>query len=163
MGKIVRNREVYSGTYDSATSVNYDNATSGLNAKTVQEAVDEVQGNVSTLSESLVPQNIAPNCTLGTGITALNYGGIFKVGKEIKINCRFTGGQFAKGTTYYICTLPSGMAPSKGYNNHAVTTFAYNGDGQPVGIVYITSAGVLEYRCTADINAIYLNTIFYID
>ena len=42
MGKIVRNREVYSGTYDSATSVNYDGSASGLNAKTVQEAVDEL-------------------------------------------------------------------------------------------------------------------------
>ena len=53
MGKIVRNREVYSGTYDSATSVNYNNTTSGLSARTVQEAVDEVQGNVNTLNESL--------------------------------------------------------------------------------------------------------------
>lgn len=46
MGKIIRNGIKYSGTYDDATSVNYDNSISGLTARTVQEGIDE-------LSESL--------------------------------------------------------------------------------------------------------------
>ena len=46
MGKIIRNGIEYSGTYDSADSVNYDNSNSGLNARTVQEGIDQ-------LSESL--------------------------------------------------------------------------------------------------------------
>ena len=53
MGKIIRNGINYGGTYDSATSVNYDNTNSGLNARTVQEGIDELHGNVDALSDSL--------------------------------------------------------------------------------------------------------------
>ena len=42
MGKIIINGEEYSGTRDSATSVNYDNSVSGLNAGSVQEGIDEL-------------------------------------------------------------------------------------------------------------------------
>ena len=64
MGKIIRNGINYGGTYEDATSVNYDGTASGLEARTVQEAVDEVQGNVDALSDSLV--NI--NKSLGVGV-----------------------------------------------------------------------------------------------
>ena len=55
MGKIIQNGIEYSGTYSNATSINYDSSVSGLNAKTVQEAVDELaaggvdNGNLSGL------------------------------------------------------------------------------------------------------------------
>ena len=52
MGKIIRNGIEYGGTYDSATSVNYDNSVSGLNARTVQEGIDEL-GNNLTASDNL--------------------------------------------------------------------------------------------------------------
>lgn len=42
MGKIIRNGIEYSGSYDDATSVNYDNSVSGLKANTVQEGIDEL-------------------------------------------------------------------------------------------------------------------------
>ena len=42
MGKIIRNGVEYSGATEDATAVNYDNSLSGLNAQTVQEAVDEL-------------------------------------------------------------------------------------------------------------------------
>ena len=42
MGKIIVNGEEYSGTRDSATSVNYDNSVSGLSAGSVQEGIDEL-------------------------------------------------------------------------------------------------------------------------
>lgn len=42
MGKIVINGDEYSGTFDNATSVNYDNSISGLDARTVQEGIDEL-------------------------------------------------------------------------------------------------------------------------
>lgn len=42
MGKIIRNGIPYSGSYDNATSVNYDNSVSGLDARTVQEGLDEL-------------------------------------------------------------------------------------------------------------------------
>ena len=45
MGKIIQNGIEYSGTYSNATSVNYDNTNSGLEAKTVQEGLDELATN----------------------------------------------------------------------------------------------------------------------
>ena len=50
MGKIIRNNVVYSGTSDNATSVNYDNSVSGLNARTVQESVDELAAGLKNTS-----------------------------------------------------------------------------------------------------------------
>ena len=49
MGKIIRNGINYGGTYEDATSVNYDNSNSGLDAHTIQEAIDEVQDDLSSL------------------------------------------------------------------------------------------------------------------
>ena len=46
MGKIIQNGIEYSGTYSNATSINYDSSASGLNAKTMQEAVDEIHENL---------------------------------------------------------------------------------------------------------------------
>ena len=53
MGKIVRNGIEFSSTSDTANNINYDNSQSGLSAVTAQEAIDEVNENVSTLTESL--------------------------------------------------------------------------------------------------------------
>ena len=43
MGKIIRNGVEYSGATEDATAVNYNNSLSGLNAQTVQEAIDEMK------------------------------------------------------------------------------------------------------------------------
>lgn len=43
MGKIIRNGIEYSGSYDNAISINYNNTNSGLNATTVQEGIDEIK------------------------------------------------------------------------------------------------------------------------
>ena len=72
MGKIIRNGINYGGTYDSATSVNYDNSNSGLNAHTVQEGIDEVQGNVEALNESLA-----------CGKTTLKYSSVYVLNASI--------------------------------------------------------------------------------
>lgn len=49
MGKIIRNGIEYSGTYDDANSVNYDNSVSGLDARTVQEGIDQLNSNLGGL------------------------------------------------------------------------------------------------------------------
>lgn len=49
MGKIIRNGIKYSGTTDSANKINYDNSLSGLEAKTAQEAIDELTENFGGL------------------------------------------------------------------------------------------------------------------
>lgn len=53
MGKIIRNGIEFSSTSDTADNINYNNSQSGLEAMTAQEAIDEVNENVSTLTESL--------------------------------------------------------------------------------------------------------------
>lgn len=50
MGKIIKNDKVYSGTFDDATSVNYDNSVSGLNANSVQEGIDELADGLKNTS-----------------------------------------------------------------------------------------------------------------
>ena len=42
MGKIIRNGVEFSGTLDNAANVNYNNELSGMEATTVQEAIDEL-------------------------------------------------------------------------------------------------------------------------
>ena len=51
MGKILRNGIEFSSTSDTANNINYDNSKSGLDAVTVQEAVDEVTDSLSRLGE----------------------------------------------------------------------------------------------------------------
>ena len=53
MGKIIINGIEYSGTYDSADSVNYDNSNSGLNARTVQEGIDVLSDGLSDMNDGL--------------------------------------------------------------------------------------------------------------
>lgn len=54
MGKIIRNGIEYGGTSDSATSVNYDNSVSGLNARTVQEGIDQLNESLGGLEFTVV-------------------------------------------------------------------------------------------------------------
>ena len=50
MGKILRNGIEFSSTSDTANNINYDNSKSGLDAVTVQEAVDEVTERLNVYS-----------------------------------------------------------------------------------------------------------------
>ena len=47
MGKIIRNGIEFCGTSDTADNIIYDNTSSGLEATTVQEAVDEIHSQVN--------------------------------------------------------------------------------------------------------------------
>ena len=65
MGKIIRNGINYGGTYEDATSVNYDGAASGLEARTVQEAVDELSNKVDTNNTIYYNQEVAVGQLIG--------------------------------------------------------------------------------------------------
>lgn len=79
MGKIIRNGVEYSGAVEDATAVNYDNSLSGLNAQTVQEAVDEVQENVSALNDNLNKKTLwAKNLSLNSPVE-INFTGCDKI------------------------------------------------------------------------------------
>ena len=54
MGKIIRNGIEFSGACEDATAVNYNNSLSGLEAQTVQEAVDEVSNSLGGLEFAVV-------------------------------------------------------------------------------------------------------------
>ena len=54
MGKIIRNGISFSGAViDTANNINYDNSISGLEAKTTQEAIDEINETVEEINENL--------------------------------------------------------------------------------------------------------------
>ena len=52
MGKIIRNGIPYSGSSNSARSINYDNTNSGLEAQTAQAAVDELNKKIQDIDVS---------------------------------------------------------------------------------------------------------------
>ena len=52
MGKIIRNGIPYSGSSNSARSINYDNSNSGLEATTAQAAVDELNKKIADIDVS---------------------------------------------------------------------------------------------------------------
>ena len=52
MGKIIRNGIPYSGSSNSARSINYDNTNSGLEAQTAQAAVDELNKKIADIDVS---------------------------------------------------------------------------------------------------------------
>ena len=52
MGKIIRNGIPYSGSSNSARSINYDNSNSGLEAQTAQAAVDELNKKIEDIDVS---------------------------------------------------------------------------------------------------------------
>ena len=58
MGRIIRNGIEYGSGNENATNINYDNSLSGLEATTVQEAIDKlsVGGDVDIEVITIVPQ-----------------------------------------------------------------------------------------------------------
>lgn len=53
MPKIVRNEIEYSSTTSTANQINYLNTTSGLSATNVQSAIDEINGNVNSITPTI--------------------------------------------------------------------------------------------------------------
>ena len=63
MGKILRNGIEFSSTSDTANNINYDNSKSGLDAVTVQEAIDELSTNFTESLNSLKTKKITATTT----------------------------------------------------------------------------------------------------
>lgn len=53
MGKIIRNGVEFSGTLDNAANVNYNNELSGMEATTVQEAIDEITESLPVIQKGI--------------------------------------------------------------------------------------------------------------
>lgn len=73
MGKIIRNGVEFSGAVDAATAVSYDGSVSGLNAQTVQEAIDELSTSgdyvlLGTSSTQTVTQTAFETITLSESV-----------------------------------------------------------------------------------------------
>ena len=54
MGIIMYNGQKYSGSFDKAVHISYDNSTSGLQAENVQAAVDEVNSKIKNLIDEKI-------------------------------------------------------------------------------------------------------------
>lgn len=54
MGTIMYNGKKYSGSFDKAVNVSYDNSSSGLNAGSVQGAIDEVSAETDELNLNML-------------------------------------------------------------------------------------------------------------
>ena len=59
MGKIIRNGIEFSGACEDATAINYNNSLSGLEAQTVQEAVDELNDSLGGYKLTTIDGKIA--------------------------------------------------------------------------------------------------------
>lgn len=104
MGKIIRNGIEFSSTSDTADNINYNNSKSGLEAMTVQEAVDEV---VDNLTESFGGLSIRFNSETGKpewkerGADTFNpFSGNsnFTITVVIVARARYTGNNFVAGS-----------------------------------------------------------------
>ena len=138
MGKIIKNDKVYSGTFDDATSVNYDNSVSGLNANSVQEAIDELADglkNTSPVDNLLSTSTTLPlsanqgrilNESLSPIAKTLTFQNIvptryqcYKIGKLCYLTFYF-GAQSVDTQTKII--IPSDMRTSKDYTDFTALT-----------------------------------------
>lgn len=88
---------IVAGLAPNAGQISYSNATSGLSADDVQEAIDEVESNVVTVSNSLtqLDSNLNNNTYTTSGLNkhascTINVGGYVKVGKLVIVNIRVT-------------------------------------------------------------------------
>lgn len=109
MGKIIRNGIEYSATSDTANNINYDNSLSGLSAVTMQEAVDEVNNNITSLNDNLEKIETG-TFTPNTNIT-IKYVELEKKNNHVRFNLRglsnFYTNEIGKG--FVIGKLPSGF------------------------------------------------------
>ena len=124
MGKIIRNGINYGGTYDSATSVNYDNSNSGLNARTVQEGIDELSESLTSTS-----MNITPSVAAEYGYFVLR-----KYGNISMLSASNTGNGIKASITgsTLMCTLPEGYRPTE-----KITVASYHMAGGKTYPMYI--------------------------
>lgn len=146
------------GSTPTAADVSYSGSSSGLAATNVQDAIDEVQGNVNTVNTKIdnLPKPMIFKGSLGTGgtITTLptasndNKGFTYKVitagtyaGQTAKIGDTF----ISDGTAWVL--IPSGDEPSGTVTNVAVTST--DGSATITGSP-ITSSGTIDVSVVVD-------------
>ena len=146
------------GSTPTAADISYSGSSSGLTATNVQDAIDEVQGNVNTVNTKVdnLPKPMIFKGSLGTGgtITTLptasndNKGFTYKVitagtyaGQTAKIGDTF----ISDGTAWVL--IPSGDEPSGTVTNVAVTST--DGSATITGSP-ITSSGTIDISVNVD-------------
>lgn len=126
MGKIIRNGIEYSGSYDNAISINYDNTNSGLNATTVQEGIDEIK-------EDLKPHaNVNPIVNLLT--TETGYALDATQGKVLDDKIALINNSLNNYLIKHIHIFPYEIKANANTNFNITENIAKNGY-TPIGIV----------------------------
>lgn len=97
-------------SYPSASTMRYDNSTSGLTATSVQAAVDEVNekvddnaGDIAELNNGLTPETLS----LSSSYTLTNAS--FRMGKLVVVSCKIAG--LNGSSNIEAATIPSAYAP----------------------------------------------------
>ena len=136
MGRIIRNGIEYGSGNENATNINYDNSLSGLEATTVQEAIDKVSNNLSGIN-CIYRNNLSSSYNVTNGTTnieeiSLDKGRYIIIGYAIIQNAITASGRNEFG----ILTQLNG-------NN---VSMRYGGTGQsyPLNIQY-PQASIMHY------------------
>lgn len=146
------------GRTPAASDVSYSGSSSGISATNVQDAIDEVQGNVNTVNTKVdnLPEPMIFKGSLGTGgtITTLpqatetNKGFTYKVitaGTYQGVACEVGDTVISDGTTWIL--IPSGDEPSGTVTNVAITSS--DGSATITGSP-ITSSGIIDVSVVTD-------------
>ena len=136
MGKIIRNGVEYSGATEDATAVNYNNSLSGLEAQTVQEAVDELHEDIESMKTSFQDgvDTLYNKCvSLGVTPTAKTPTAIADAMQTIYTNRYNAGVTYADGrTNTSSASYTAGYNAGKAAGNdikHSVTAQIYHENG----------------------------------
>jgi len=134
-------------SYPSASTMRYDNSTSGLTATSVQAAVDEVNEKVN--------DNAWDIAELNNGLTNLSYtsqgltytsgsgtfvaGGYCKIGNLVVVNFRFNA---TASNGVYINNFPR---PKTGSTGNIIGGACYDSSNERAGFFYMNSNGSLVF------------------
>ena len=155
MGKIIRNGIEFSSTVDTANNISYDNSLSGLEATTTQKAIDEVNKNVSELTESLVAEDYTAQMTAGTNFSFLEKKLVVKNNRAVLNASGIANFKTAnKKTIENAITIPSEIAPSFSITSGARAYYA-NGVITQVGAVILNSNGNITLATDTANDAVY--------
>ena len=97
MGRIIRNGIEYGSGNENATNINYDGTVSGLEATTVQAAMDELSESLDEINE-ILDFTISTNGTFRGMSTLKN--------NTVKINGYFSNLSITKGTNANVAVIP---------------------------------------------------------
>lgn len=133
-----------------AEDVTYDNASSGLTAQTVQEAIDENAEAISALNSSFQGEDISADCLVSKmGDMSITYA--TRRGTHYSISAAFRNISAGGGD---IATLKSDYCPK---DTTAIAVCAYSGGDIAVASGWVLSNGNVRFTCSKTAVTVIIN------